>query len=175
MDECHLLWGDTLGYVWGKRSQRIEVPIANEKKRQTYFGAVNLLNGKSFVIPASAGNSEETLRFLKALRQGFQGRALTLVWDGASYHRAQFIQDYLLQINGDRPEGQWPIQLLQFAPNAPEQNPMEDVWLRAKNLIRKNYRHLENFQRIHDFFLDSAKKLTLQSTRFDWYGKLQIA
>ena len=21
-DECHLLWGDTLGYIWGKKNER---------------------------------------------------------------------------------------------------------------------------------------------------------
>jgi len=41
VDECHLLWGDLCGYVWGKTDERIEVPIINERK-QTYYGAVNL-------------------------------------------------------------------------------------------------------------------------------------
>ncbi len=27
VDECHLLWGDVCGYVWGKTNIRIEVPI----------------------------------------------------------------------------------------------------------------------------------------------------
>jgi hypothetical protein len=35
-DECHLLWGDLCGYVWGKTSERIEVPITNERQKQTY-------------------------------------------------------------------------------------------------------------------------------------------
>ncbi len=35
-DECHLLWGNTIGYVWGRRNERVEVPIVNEKDRQTY-------------------------------------------------------------------------------------------------------------------------------------------
>jgi len=30
VDECHLLWGDLCGYVWGK-TERIEVPI-NQRK-----------------------------------------------------------------------------------------------------------------------------------------------
>lgn len=169
-----MLWGDSLGYVWGKQSQRVEVAIENEKERQTYFGGVNLLSGNSFVLPASAGNGEETLNFLKALRQGFQGRPLTIIWDGAPYHRAKIIKDYLLQINADFTEEQWPIHLIQFAPNAPEQNPMEDVWLQVKNLIRKNYHQLENFQMIKDFFWNSVKKITLRSKKFDWYGRLQI-
>jgi len=36
LDECHLLWGDTTGYVWGKRNEKVEVPIINQKERQTY-------------------------------------------------------------------------------------------------------------------------------------------
>ena len=41
IDECHLLWGDMLGYVWGKQSERLEVPITNERERVTYYGALN--------------------------------------------------------------------------------------------------------------------------------------
>ena len=36
LDECHLLWGDLCGYVWGKSDRRIEVEMINQKQRQTY-------------------------------------------------------------------------------------------------------------------------------------------
>lgn len=39
IDECHLLWGDILGYAWRTTDERIEIPIKNEKERQTYSGA----------------------------------------------------------------------------------------------------------------------------------------
>ncbi len=26
VDECHLLWGDIIGYVWGKTSERVSIP-----------------------------------------------------------------------------------------------------------------------------------------------------
>jgi len=29
-DECHLLWGDAAGYVWGRRGERTTVAIQNE-------------------------------------------------------------------------------------------------------------------------------------------------
>ena len=32
-DECHLLAGDTIGHVWGRRNERTEVPIENSKQR----------------------------------------------------------------------------------------------------------------------------------------------
>lgn len=35
IDECHLLWGDVCGYVWGKTNKRIEVPMTNPRERQT--------------------------------------------------------------------------------------------------------------------------------------------
>ncbi len=41
LDECHLLWGDLCGYIWGKRDRRIEVEMTNQKQRQTYYGALD--------------------------------------------------------------------------------------------------------------------------------------
>ena len=32
LDECHLIWRDICGYVWGKTDMRIEIPIKNEKE-----------------------------------------------------------------------------------------------------------------------------------------------
>ena len=42
-----MLWGDTTGYVWGRRNEKTEVPIQNIKQRQTYYGALNLYQGCS--------------------------------------------------------------------------------------------------------------------------------
>jgi hypothetical protein len=41
IDECHLLWGDIYGYVWGKTDIRVEFFIKNEKIRPTYYGALD--------------------------------------------------------------------------------------------------------------------------------------
>lgn len=41
-DECHLLWGDLCGYVWGKTDERIKVSIVNQRRKQTYYGAINV-------------------------------------------------------------------------------------------------------------------------------------
>jgi putative transposase len=59
-DECHLLWGDVLGYVWGKRGAAVQVPMLNQKERQTYYGAVNLLTREFHLQEAAAGNGENT-------------------------------------------------------------------------------------------------------------------
>jgi len=64
VDECHLLWGDLCGYVWGKTDERIEVPIINERSKQTYYGAVNLSTQQCLIQAYKTGNSESTIAFL---------------------------------------------------------------------------------------------------------------
>jgi len=63
VDECHLLWGDLCGYVWGKTDERIEVPIINERSKQTYYGAVNLTQ-QCLIQAYKTGNSESTIASL---------------------------------------------------------------------------------------------------------------
>lgn len=46
-----MLWGDTLGYVWGRRNERTAIPIKNGKQRQTYYGVMNLYNQEFTVTP----------------------------------------------------------------------------------------------------------------------------
>jgi putative transposase len=46
VDECHLSWGDSCGYVWGKTNLRIEIPIKNEREKQTYYGGASQLSIK---------------------------------------------------------------------------------------------------------------------------------
>jgi len=57
LDECYLLWGDICGYIWGKRNQRVEVPIASPKQRQTYFGALDYHTKRFEVRPYQTGNT----------------------------------------------------------------------------------------------------------------------
>ncbi len=137
MDECHLMAGDLEGYVWGKRGQRVEVPIVNERERQTYYGALDLLSKQVLVEAHTAGNTANTLAYLRFLQRQFPQQRLLLLWDGASYHRAREIREFLAQINAGLPQDQWRIHCIQFAPNDPTQNPIEDVWLQAKNWLRR--------------------------------------
>ena len=168
-DESHLLWGDMIGYAWGIRGKRLEIDIKNERRKQSYYGAVNLLTGEAFANPYSAGNSEETIRFLKSLRRRFQGRRIILLWDGASYHQSKEVKAYLASINGNLPENERKIELIRFAPNAPEQNPMEDVWLAAKNQLRTRQVELTTFNDVVASFSTFTNNFTLKSAKFDWY------
>ena len=131
-DECHLLWGDICGYGWGKTSERLEVPMTNERMKQTYYGVVNLQTQECLIQPYEKGNSESTIAFLDYLQHQYGEARIALIWDGASYHRSQEVKEYLASVNEGLSQKQWRITCIRFAPNAPQQNPIEDVWLQAK-------------------------------------------
>ncbi len=171
-DECHLLWGDARGYGWGRRNERIEVPISNIRERQTYYGALNLLTGWIVLWRASAGNKENTVEFLKYLRQCFQGRRMIILWDGAPYHTAQLVRDYLTVLQGPAcPEAHRQIQLIRFAPYAPQQNPMEDVWLAGKREIRRQWAELSSFHDVKTLFSSTITHRPFYFHKLDWYGR----
>ena len=160
LDECHLLNGDICGYVWGQTNVKIEVPIKNEKNRQTYFGALNYQT-KEFIIEAyPSGNGESTVEFVKNLQNKYPNQKLVLIWDGASYHRFGEFREYLLQVNQNKLLDRLEITCILFAPNAPQQNPVEDVWLQGKNFLRKYWHLCKSFwaiKKLFELFYDCSK------------------
>lgn len=151
-DECHLLWGDVCGYVWGKTDERIEVPIINQRSKQTYYGAVNLQTQQCLIQAAEAGNSENTIAFLNYLRTQYPDSRLALIWDGATYHRSKEVRAYLESVNQGLDESDWNITCIRFAANDPKQNPIEDIWLQAKRFIREYYHLCTSFNVVKFLF-----------------------
>jgi len=167
-DECHLLWGDVCGFAWGKRNQAIEVPILNQKLRQTYYGAVNFQTQAFHLKPFSAGNGENTVAYINWLRDLYPDARLWLIWDGATYHRS-LMRDYLAEVNANLPEEQWLVTCILLAPNAPQQNPVEDIWLKGKNWLRKRFAHNKTFADVKQSFFDYLHNGIFSSAKYDWY------
>jgi len=152
LDECHLLWGDTCGYIWGKTNIRIEVPITNQRERQTYFGALDYGKKEFLVQGYPTANSKCTVEFLKYLRSQRPNQRIAVIWDGASYHKYGEFKKYLESVNEGLKKSEWLITCILFAPNAPEQNSVEDIWLQAKNFVRKYYHFCKNFAVVKKLF-----------------------
>ena len=168
-DECHLVWGDACGMVWGKRNAAIEVFMTNERERQTYYGAVNLFSHTFHLKEFPAGNGECTVEYLRWLKSLYPNKRTILLWDGASYHRDVNVKTFLAEANDGRDEKDWQFLCLSFAPNAPDQNPVEDIWLKAKNHLRKNFAHNKTFASVKDCFCSFLRDLRFESVKFDWY------
>ena len=153
-DECHLLWGDTIGYVWGKRNKKIQVPIRNEKDRQTYYGAVNYLTGELFLKAYPQGNGIHSVSFVKELLKQQQSTKILLIWDGASYHKYGEMQNYLKEVNAGLEPSSWLVSCILLAPNAPQQNPVEDIWLKGKNFLRRHFYENKTFSQVKQGFFN---------------------
>lgn len=166
--------GGRRGVCLGPRGLRIEVPITNAQERQTDYGALNLLTGRAFTYAAATGNSEHTVTVVNHLRQRVQGRPVLLVWDGASYHRSGVVKAYLQKLNGNVREEEWRMTCLRFASHAPEQNPMKDVWLRAKTHVRRLWYALKTFSEVKWYFTTFLESHRFEFEKLNWYGRLQL-
>jgi putative transposase len=163
IDECHLLWGDVCGYGWGVTKERLEIPMTNERDRATYYGALNYQTKEFLVEEYDSGNAKNTVSFLEKLRKLNAGSRSLIIWDGASYHKYKEMKDYLKENNQNLEISERPIHCEILAPNAPEQNPVEDIWLKAKNFLRKFWYQLNSFALVKWLF-----KFFLQNEIFEF-------
>lgn len=169
VDESHLRWGDVLGYVWGKAAERICVPIVNEKRRQTYYGALDIKSKEVLVRPLAKGNSKCTIEFIKYLLSHSVEQRIVLIWDGASYHKSYELQDFLNEVNQGLPPEKWRVTCILLAPHAPEQNPVEDVWLKCKNYLRQNFLSCHSWANVKKLFLEATKILDFDFNKLNQY------
>ena len=168
-DECHLLWGDTCGYTWLAKNSRVSVEMTNFRKRQSYYGFVNLLDKKFRVYEYEKGDGVCTVDFLNKVREAFAGKQIWMIWDGASYHKGQEVKDYLAEVNKGLAEQDWQITLIEFEKNAPEQNPVEDIWLKGKNFLRRNFYKFTSFAKVREGFRDFLDHKVFQFHKYEWY------
>lgn len=168
-DECHLLWGDVCGMVWGKRNTPIAVPMTNERERQTYYGAINLLTKTVHLQERPVGDGVNTVAYLQWCQSLYPDKKLLLLWDGASYHRGQEMQTFLAHENAGLAEAAWKITCVPFAPNAPEQNPLEDLWLKGKTYLRKHFAVNKTFAAVKNCFSTFLRSLNFVSVKCSWY------
>lgn len=171
-DECHLCWGDTTGYVWGRRNESIAVPIQNAKQKQTYYGVLDLYSKEFILQPYDKGNGENTVSFIKYLQSLYAGKNLVLIWDGAKYHCCKEVQAYLDTVNKGLEEKDWKVTCMVFAPHAPDQNPVEDVWLRGKNFLRKHFYENKTFQQVKTSFFNFLNERVFDFEKLKWYLKI---
>ena len=146
--------------------------MKNYRERQTYYGAIEHMSGEVTVMPFSAGNGESTVAFIKHLRKKYAQKRLILLWDGATYHTHGEMMTYLQQVNAGREPEAWMITCVLFAPHAPEQNPVEDIWLRAKQCVRKNWRLCDTFRNVKRIFQDAIDGIFFHSEKLRMYSPI---
>ena len=113
----------------GKLTKKSQYERVNEREKQTYYGAVDYLEGQLLLKAYDKGNSQNTIDYLQYLLNESPDQGLLIFWDGATYHRSKEIRDFLAEVNQGLAPEQWKIHCIRFAPNCPSQNPIEDIGL----------------------------------------------
>ena len=144
------------------------VPVVNERERKTFYGAVNYYAKEVVAREHDAGNSENTVDFVRRLRIRSQHENILLIWDGASYHKDGRMREYLGKVNADEMR----VYCMLFAPHAPEQNPMEDIWNISKKHIRTLFASLETFPDILREFKNFITGSKFDFPKLSLYGSL---
>lgn len=154
VDECHVAAGDICGYGWGNRKERREIEMDNYKESQTYYGALNCLSGECIISSKKKAETTTTIDFVKQLLAKNEGKKIVLIWDGASYHRSEEWRQFLSEINGGK---DWKVHCLRFAPYAPQENPIENIWGQAKQILRQLHCRCHSFKltkKIFELFIN---------------------
>jgi hypothetical protein len=94
IDECHLMGGDIVGEAWGKSKERVEIPINNYKDRQTYYGALNLLEPDLILEKYSTGKWRKYCQICRKFTKKNVGKRLLIFWDGVRHHTGENMQNF---------------------------------------------------------------------------------
>jgi transposase len=143
--------------------------MTNERQRQTSYGALNLLTQEFQLQEGTAGHGKNTVAYLHWCQRLYPDKKLVVLGDGASYHRGADLQEFLAQEKAGLSEADWKVTCLLFAPNAPEQNPTEDVWLKGKTHLRKQFAVNKTFAQVKRCFSTFLQALNFTSAKLRWY------
>ena len=81
----------------------------------------------------------------------------------------ELADEEIARLKAALPEAEWKVTCIRFAPNAPEQNPVEDVWLKGKTYLRKLFALNKTFAQVKHCFSTFLQALQFTSTKLSWY------
>jgi transposase len=146
-------WG-SLGYTWAPIGQQPLIKTTGKRKAYKVFGAIDFFSGRLFYQGVIGKlNAASYLRFLKMILRQTR-RPVFLVQDGAPYHRAKAVQDFLAQQTKR-------LTVTQLPSYSPDYNPIEYLWRATKREATHNH----YFPEFADLVASVEKTLATLATR----------
>lgn len=118
-----------------------------------------MFTGQFHLRPYQRANGHYTVTFVRYLLRRYPDQQLLLFWDGATYHQYGQMRDFLCQVNQGLPPNQWKVTCILLAPHAPQENPVEDVWLKAKTFVRRHFHWATSFHKVKQLFTRAIKSV----------------
>ena len=128
MDESHFNTNPSAGRTWCPIGSKVEQPLPPWGKRVTLYGALG--DGVSYIKQYDAGNTDNTILFLKYLHK--KVGKVVLITDNASYHKSKKLRGYLYGTN-------YEVKLEFIPPYSPDLNYIELLWRETKRHKANNW------------------------------------
>ena len=134
LDEAHIHQDADLGHGWAERGRRLHVASTSPglSARVSFYGLYLFNEGQVRVWPYPKANGEHTVDVLRRLRAEVPDDVLTLIWDGAPYHRAKAVWAEAAHLG---------ITLLPLPGYSPDLMPVEALWRWLREDVTYNHCH----------------------------------
>ena len=121
IDEAHFRQDTDEGYGWSVKGERFWVSSNSPGlgAKVSCYGVYFYNQGQVKRYPYDRANSEMTIELLETLRRELPAVPLTVLWDGASYHRAQAMTQRADELR---------INRLPLPGYSPDFMPVEHLW-----------------------------------------------
>jgi transposase len=121
LDEAHIHQDVDLGYGWGERGKRFYVASSSPglSAKVSFYGLYLYNEAQVRIWPYPCANGEHTIDVLRRLRTEIPDDTLSVIWDGAPYHRAKAVWSAAANLN---------IQLVPLSGYSPDLMPVEPLW-----------------------------------------------
>lgn len=120
VDEAHIYFDTDEGYGWSIEGERFWVSSSSPGLKKVSFYGVYLYNlGQVRFFPYEGANGLNSIEVLKQLRAEFPKIDMTLIWDGAPYHRSGGVKMASADLQ---------INLQPLPPYSPDFMPVEHLW-----------------------------------------------
>jgi transposase len=120
IDEAHIHLDTDEGYGWSVKGERFWVNSNSPGLAKVSFYGVYLYNkGQVNLYPYDRANSEYTVDMLERIRAEHPKIPITIIWDGASYHRSAWVTEVAKKLN---------IEIQRLPAYSPDFMPVEHLW-----------------------------------------------
>ena len=134
MDPAHIHQECDVGYGWAPRGRRLLVTSRSPRlsERVTFYGIYVYNEGSVRIWGYERANARITVEVLERLAQEFGGQQVTIIWDGAAYHKAQCVVEKVRALG-------WELEPLPAY--SPDFMPVEELWRWFRSEVTHNYVH----------------------------------
>jgi transposase len=121
LDEAHIHQDVDLGHAWGERGKRFHVASSSPglAAKVSFYGLYLYNEGQARVWPYARANGAHTIDVLRRLRTEIPDHKITVVWDGAPYHRAKAVWAAAAGLG---------IKIVPLPGYSPDLMPVEPLW-----------------------------------------------